>query len=80
MKGTQMGFIAQELEKVFPSMVVTASNEEKSKAVKYNELFPVLVKAIQEQQQMIEKLKSDNESFMTELKEMKMQAGTKVQK
>ena len=48
MKGTQMGFIAQELEEVLPSMVVTANNDEQSKAVKYNELLPVLVKAIQE--------------------------------
>lgn len=28
MKGTQMGFIAQELEQVLPTMVVTANNEE----------------------------------------------------
>ncbi|MDA9564091.1 tail fiber domain-containing protein [Flavobacteriales bacterium] len=55
MKGTQTGFIAQELEKIVPNMVVTANDSLGSKAVKYNELFPVLVNAIKEQQAIIEK-------------------------
>ena len=53
MEGMQMGFIAQELELVLPTMVLTANDELKSKVVKYNELFPILVKAIQEQQEEI---------------------------
>ncbi len=58
MKGPQMGFIAQELEQILPTMVVTTNNEEQSKGVKYNELLPILVKAIQEQNKKIEELEN----------------------
>lgn len=63
MKGLQSGFIAQELEKVLPNSVVTVNNSEKSKSVKYLELLPVLVKAIQEQQAQIELLKNENNTL-----------------
>ena len=48
MKGLQIGFIAQEVEKVLPEVVLTEPNEEKTKGLKYNEIIPVLTKAIQE--------------------------------
>jgi hypothetical protein len=77
MKGTQIGLIAQDLETLLPSMVITTNDTVISvtvkdtatstlvtknetvkggKAVKYNELFPILIKAIQEQQKMIDSL------------------------
>lgn len=65
MIGTQMGFIAQELEMVLPTMVITENDGDKSKVVKYNELFPVLVKAIQEQQKIINKIEAENKSLKT---------------
>ena len=71
MKGTQMGFIAQELELVLPTMVVTSDDKEKSKAVKYNELLPIIVKAIQEQQQEIHKQKNEYEELQKELELLK---------
>ncbi len=71
MKGTQMGFIAQELEKVVPAMVVTANDSIQSKSVKYAELFPIVVKAIQEQSQIIDSLKAANDKLQSEQKEMK---------
>jgi hypothetical protein len=57
----QIGFIAQELEQVFPSMVEESFDrdedgnilEETTKSIKTSVLIPVLVKAIQEQQAMI---------------------------
>jgi hypothetical protein len=54
----QIGFIAQEFEEVFPSMVDTNSNKdgETHKAIKTSVLVPMLVKAIQEQQAQIEEL------------------------
>ncbi len=68
MQGTQMGFIAQELEEILPSMVLTSDDEQKTKSVKYHEMLPVLVKAIQEldtknseQQLLIENLKKEIE-------------------
>ncbi len=70
--GTNFGFIAQDLEKVLPDVVVhekisqqEIDNAKRDKGiditntdtygVKYSEIIPVLVKAIQEQQTIIEK-------------------------
>jgi hypothetical protein len=55
MQGKQIGFIAQDVEKILPSVVVTEDNTEKTKGMKYSELIPVLVKAIQEQQTQLTK-------------------------
>lgn len=54
----QIGFIAQQLEKIYPEMVFT--DEKGYKSVDYARLTPVLVEALKEQQQMIDQLKSDN--------------------
>jgi hypothetical protein len=66
-EGTQFGFVAQELEKVFPELVKESLNpaqynEEGKKiadavtfkGVKYTEMIPVLVAGMQEQQAQIE--------------------------
>lgn len=59
----QIGFAAQELEKLFPELVMTDSKGYKS--VDYGRLTPVLVEAIKEQQKMIELL-------MNEVQELKV--------
>ena len=48
-----MGFIAQDLKEVFPE-VVTWNEEAEIYTVSYTELIPVLVSALQEQQEIIE--------------------------
>lgn len=53
--GKQLGFIAQEVEKVLPDAVFT--DTEGIKGVEYNKVIPVLVEAIKDQQAQIEKLK-----------------------
>lgn len=68
----QIGFVAQELEEVFPSMVEDAAemgddgkpNGETSKTIKTTVLIPILVKAIQE-------LKAELDSVKTELNQLK---------
>ena len=52
--GSSIGFIAQEVETVFPSLV----NEDRkgTKAVNYSGMIPVLLEAIKEQQSQIEAL------------------------
>lgn len=50
-----IGFIAQELEQTFPELVVT--NEDGTKAVKYQNATAVLFEAIKEQQKQINELK-----------------------
>ena len=70
-EGVQMGFIAQELEEVFPQLVKETVQPPKVdedgeiieegitfKTVNYVGLIPVLTEAIQEQQQQIEELEA----------------------
>ncbi len=52
----QIGFLAQELEQVYPQVVTT--RKDGFKAVNYALLVPVLVEAIKQQQAMIEDLQS----------------------
>ena len=63
---TQYGFIAQDLETIIPELVstskeVTSTNGESfiSKSINYIELVPLLTKAIQEQQVIIEELQRE---------------------
>jgi polyhydroxyalkanoate synthesis regulator phasin len=55
----QYGFMAQELQQQIPSIVDEATNEEKSLAVDYGQMIPLLVKSIQEQQTQIDALKKE---------------------
>jgi hypothetical protein len=50
----QFGFIAQELQEIFPDMV--AKQENGVLGIRYTELIPVLVQAIKEQQEEIDTL------------------------
>lgn len=59
MQGRQMGFIAQEVERIAPTVVLTQDNAEKTKGLKYNELIALLTKAMQEQQAQIQALKAE---------------------
>ena len=60
----QLGVVAQELEQIFPGMVEESTDEDKdgnrldstTKSVKYSVFVPMLIKAIQEQQAIIESL------------------------
>ena len=61
-KKDDVGFIAQEFETVFPNSVNTSkagADGIEYKTVNHGELIPTLVKAIQEQQAMIEELKQE---------------------
>lgn len=51
----QIGFLAQDIQKIIPEAVVEPANGDPL-GMKYNELIPVLVKAIQEQQKKIDEL------------------------
>lgn len=54
-KTLQIGFIAQDVEKIFPEVVHTGSDG--YKGVDYTKLIPVLVEAMKEQQKQIDYLK-----------------------
>ena len=71
----QLGFIAQDIEKIFPELVLTDQNGYKS--VDYVKITPILVKAVQEQQNeikdqqsQIEELKKQNTAILQRLNSM----------
>ncbi|MDE1901832.1 MAG: tail fiber domain-containing protein, partial [Alphaproteobacteria bacterium] len=55
-KRHQIGFIAQDVEKVVPEVVTTANDNMHTKSLAYAELVPVLTRAIQELHDWLEKL------------------------
>ena len=59
--GTQIGLIAQDVEKVFPILVNTDKNG--YKAVAYDKLSVVLIDAMKEQQKQIEDQKKEIETL-----------------
>ncbi len=75
--GGHSGFIAQELEKVLPHLVITGQNGEK--AVNYMELLPYLVEAIKEQQTQINELKAQvNDNFKSQNGDLLTLKNTKI--
>jgi hypothetical protein len=77
-KGTQFGFIAQELQNVFPELVENGAAPGKKKeemieylGVNYIGLIPVLTKAIQEQQELIKKQQQQIDELYKLLNEKK---------
>jgi hypothetical protein len=58
------GFIAQELQKVMPTLVLEGTDKDKLLSVNYTAIIPVLTKAIQEQQKQIAELKKMVEQLM----------------
>lgn len=63
-QGRQVGFIAQEVEKVLPELVTTDQNGYKS--VAYADIVPVLVEAVKTQQKQMEAFKRDNDTLRGE--------------
>ena len=54
-EGRQVGIIAQDVERVYPEMVMT--NDQGYKMVDYAKLTPVLLEAVKEQQKQIDELR-----------------------
>jgi hypothetical protein len=53
----QFGFIAQELEKIYPELVSKLPEKDSLKSIDYSGLIPILVEVVQQQQKDIEELK-----------------------
>jgi hypothetical protein len=61
--GAQLGFIAQDVEKIIPEVVTT--NNEGYKGISYEKIVPVLTSAIQEQEGKIDKQQAQIEQLKT---------------
>lgn len=80
MKGQQLGFIAQEVEKVLPQIVLTAKDKDKTKGLKYDEFIPVLTLAVQQlkaaDDKAIAALTAKIEIQATEIETLRNELGT----
>lgn len=72
-EGRQTGFIAQQLYQHYP-VAVDVGSEDLSQpwGVAYGMMTPLLVKAIQEQQEIIDAVRTENEALKAELEEQKI--------
>lgn len=64
----QIGFLANEVEKMFPELV--KQDENGNKAVNYSKFTPILVEAINEQQKKIEELENLNKDLQQRLEKL----------
>jgi hypothetical protein len=64
-EGRQIGFVAQEVEKILPELVTTDANGYKS--VAYANVVPVLVEAVKTQQKKIDTLETKNAELEAKL-------------
>jgi hypothetical protein len=68
----RMGFVAQEVAEIIPEVVDTLqSSGEKMMSVRYADMTSILVKAVQEQQKMIEELKNKNDIQIQNINQLK---------
>jgi len=63
MKQLQYGFVAQEVEKIYPNLVTTAQDEMKTKSVNYDGFIPLLVSSVQE-------LKKENDELRARIEKL----------
>jgi hypothetical protein len=57
-----IGLIAQEVQPIINNIVHTSNDEDQTLSVSYTELIPVLIKALQEQQEIIEQQEQENKN------------------
>jgi hypothetical protein len=66
-KDKSIGLIAQDVQKIIKEIVHADTDEEKTLSISYTELIPVLIKALQEQQSIIENQNMKINMLTTEL-------------
>ena len=71
-EGKQIGFIAQEVERIFPELVLTDANGYKS--VLYQNAVPILVEGMKAQQKQIDAQKREIEALKTDNADLRKQS------
>jgi len=69
-QGYNLGLIAQEVQPVISEVVDTGSGPENLMGIKYSALIPVLIKSIQEQQEIIDLQKVKNQELENQIAEI----------
>lgn len=77
-KSRKIGFLAQDVKTIIPEVVKEGNDANKTLGIFYSDLIPVLTKAIQEQQQIIDSQKLEISGLNTELKNMKAELDAKM--
>jgi hypothetical protein len=72
-ESTKLGLIAQEIQTLIPEVVNVGNDEQQMLGVKYADLIPVLIKAIQEQNKMIADQKKENGELKAALEKLETQ-------
>jgi len=60
-QNVNLGLIAQDVQNLIPEVVDIGNDKDKTLGLNYSNLIPVLIKAIQEQQELIQQLKTEVE-------------------
>ena len=74
----QLGFIAQEMQKVYPELIIT--DKQGYLSVDYQRFTVILLEAIKEQQKIIDKLQSAVGSLQTENQNLKAEYDNRLKK
>lgn len=69
--GADFGLIADDVQNIFPEVIKTGVTGDCTQSIAYHNLVPILVKAIQEQQGMIETLMNKVKALEHDCKELK---------
>ncbi len=73
----EYGFIAQDIEKIYPALVNTADDENHTKSMNYIGLIAPMVKALQEQQDLIDGQQSFIDEQQKRIEALEKQLGKK---
>ena len=65
-KRTHLGLIAQEVERVMPEMIERGNDASQPLGMNYDNLIPVLIKAVQEQQRALERHQEEIKNLQAE--------------
>ncbi|MCF2491457.1 tail fiber domain-containing protein [Dyadobacter sp. CY347] len=77
---SEIGFIAQEVQKILPQLIREGKDADKTLALDYNSLIPVLTRAIQEQQKQIEMLTAERDVQAAQLNKQSAELNTQSDK
>jgi hypothetical protein len=66
----RLGLIAQDVENVIGEVVETGNDPARIRGINYDEMIPVLIKGIQDQQRMIDSYKTENDLLKSKLQSL----------